>query len=188
MNKDLDVTLISPFLAVELVGVYKMAKNVVLLAWRAVDPALMALMPEINRLAAIGLFGDAFGLIKRSTIWLAVVAASVGIVSYLFINFASTLIFGSAFAALPDLYPSMYLGIFLSAPLIWCHPLSVALERPEIGVIGSLVGAVSGIVLISWLVPILGVRGAGVGWSLSFFVHFAIVSFWTIRLLRLRLA
>ena len=50
MAKDLDVAMISSFMAADKVGLYKMAKSLVQVIWRAIDPFYLAIMPEVQRL------------------------------------------------------------------------------------------------------------------------------------------
>lgn len=183
MNKDLDVTILAPFLSVDLVGLYKMAKNIVLLTWRAIDPVFLALMPEVSRMAANRDFEAIRALIYKASLWLAVAAILISSLVYCILSVFGDHIFGSAFTALPKLVPIMSVGVIVSAPLIWGHPLAVALNRPDIAVIGSVCGAVVGAVLLSILVPTFGIRGAGAGWSATFAVNFIIVAFWTHKLL-----
>ena len=50
MAKDLDIAIISHFVSIEKVGLYKMAKSLVQVIWRAIDPFYLAIMPEVQRL------------------------------------------------------------------------------------------------------------------------------------------
>jgi O-antigen/teichoic acid export membrane protein len=183
MSKDLDVTLISPFVAVDKIGIYKMAKNLVMLSWRAVDPFFLAFMPEINRLVALGRFSDVRGLIGRSAAWLACIAIAVATATYSGAYLLGVVIFGHAYGAMPSLLPIMFAGIVCSAPLIWAQPLAVALGRPDIALVGSLTGAIAGVALLILLVPQYGSQGAGLAWTATFIFNFGITAWWSYRLL-----
>jgi O-antigen/teichoic acid export membrane protein len=184
MSKDLDVTLISPLMPAAEVGLYKMGKNIVMLAWKAIDPFYLALMPEINRLASLKDFHAVKSLVAKCTIGLLAVSLTIAVAAYLFVLLFGGVIFGPAFARLPNLLPLMFVGVVASAPLVWGHPLSVALDRADLALIGSLLGAFSGIAVFIWLVPIYGIFGASIGWTLTFAVNFSFTSAMALRLLR----
>lgn len=184
MNKDLDVTLISPFLAIELVGLYKMAKNVTLLIWRAVDPFFLAMMPELSRLTALGQLADVKKFVLKSSIWLCAVSMAVFGATYTGVQIFGVNVFGNDFAQLSSLLPLMAIGMLGSAPLIWGHPLAVAIGRPDIVLVGSLASAIFGVGSLLVLVPPFGVYGAAIGWSITFLMNFAIVAIWSIHLLQ----
>lgn len=180
MNKDLDVTLIAPLVPAGQVGIYKMAKNIVLLAWRAVDPFYIALMPEISRLVSLGDFGKLKRLMAITSAALLALALALSAGTYGSLLFFGDAVLGPAFAETTHLIPWMLVGIVLSAPLVWGHPLSVALNRAEVAFFGSLLGSIVGLVAFLVLVPVYGVRGASLAWAASFsltFVSIAVVSF-----------
>lgn len=184
MNKDLDVTLIAPLMPASEVGIYKMAKNIVTLAWRAIDPFYLAMMPEVSRLAARGKFPAVRLLIRRSFYGLFAIALLIAVGACCGSVLFGARVFGTPFATLPGLLPAMFTGVVLSAPLVWGHPLSVALDRPAYALIGSLVAALTGIAAFVLLVPRLGILGAGISWTLTFLVSFVLVA--TLALRRLR--
>lgn len=184
MSKDLDVTLISPLMPAAEVGLYKMGKNIVMLAWKAIDPFYLALMPEINRLASLKDFAAVRSLIAKCTIGLFAVSLTIAVAAYLFVMLFGDVIFGPAFARLPHLLPLMFVGVVISTPLVWGHPLSVALDRADLALMGSVLGACSGMLVFIGLVPIYGIFGASIGWTLTFAVNFIFTSTMALRLLR----
>jgi len=172
MNKDLDITLISPLMPSDQVGIYKMAKSITLLGWRAVDPFYLALMPELSRLVSLRNFVGVKQLLAKSSLGLLALATGISLVSYLLLVLFGEAVLGAAFASIPKLMPWMLIGIVLSAPLIWGHPLAVALNRADVAFIGSLIGSAIGLAAFLLLTPLFGSLGAGVAWALTFLVGF----------------
>lgn len=172
MNKDLDVTLVSPMLSPAAVGIYKMAKNLAMLAWKIIDPVYLALMPEVNRLVALRQFDALSALIKRLSLRLlgAGVALSVGV--YVGLWLFGGIVFGPAFADLPRYIWVMLLAICIAAPLVWGHPLLVALDRADAAVYGIFAASVLGIATLFLLTPSLGLYGATAGWLVTFSLTF----------------
>jgi O-antigen/teichoic acid export membrane protein len=172
MNKDLDITLLSPVMPAETIGVYKMAKNIALITWRAVDPFYLALMPELSRRVQMSDYPGTRSLIRRSIIGLGALAVSLSAAAFITVWLAGTQLFGPEFGGIPPLLALMLVGIVGSAPLVWGHPLTVALNRTDAAFVGSLIGSAIGLATFFVLVPLMGIRGAAISWSLSFLPAF----------------
>ncbi len=172
MNKDLDITLIAPLMPADHVGIYKMTKNITLLTWRAIDPFYLALMPELARLVSMGNVAGVRRLLARSSAGLALLGIVLSVASYLALLLLGGELLGPAYGVVPRLMPWMLVGIVCSAPLVWGHPLSVALNRADIALVGSLLGFTVGLLAFLGLTPTWGMRGAGVAWSVTFLLHF----------------
>ena len=80
----------------------------------------------------------------------------------------------------------MLVGVVCSAPLVWGHPLSVALNRADLAFWGSLLGSTIGLCAFVVLVRLLGINGAAIAWSLSFLPAFLFTALTARRLLSLR--
>lgn len=184
MNKDLDITLLSTMMPTAQVGIYKMAKSLAMLAWRAIDPFYVALMPEVSKLVSQRDLRSVRRLIAKSVFGLFGGSALIAAASYTFLFYLSGTIFGAEFSPVAELLPFMMPGISLAAGLIWAHPLAVALGRPDYALIGSLVSAVAGIAAFLLIVPLLGTTGAGLAWTLTFVANFALIAILTLMKLR----
>jgi O-antigen/teichoic acid export membrane protein len=176
MNKDLDITLIASIISTEQIGIYKMAKNIVLLTWRAVDPFYLSLMPEVNRLASKGEVNQLKSLLFKCSIGLLSLAIFLGLLTYGMVFYFGTAVLGNAFSDTAALMPWMMTGIVFSAPLVWGHPLAVALNRADIAFTGSLFGSAIGIITFLALTPLFNTKGAGIAWSLTFICTFLFTS------------
>jgi len=184
MNKDLDITLIAPLMSPDQVGMYKMAKNITLLSWRAIDPFYLALMPEVNRLVAMSNFAGVKRLLTKSSIGLLGLAVGLSLVTYVLLVLFGDVVLGVAYSKVPKLMPWMLVGIVASAPLVWGHPLAVALNRADIAFTGSLLGSVIGFFAFLLLTPAYGTYGAGVAWTLTFLLNFTFTAVVSLRLLQ----
>jgi O-antigen/teichoic acid export membrane protein len=180
MNKDLDIALLSPVMPAEQIGVYKMAKNVAQLAWRAIDPFTLALMPEISRRIAMGDYAGTRSLVRRSAIGLGVLSFGLAAGAYIGLVLFGTQLFGQDFAAMPSLMIWMLVGTVLGAPLVWAHPLAVALNRADLPFMGNLLSLAIGLGAFVVLVSLFGIVGAAIAWAMTFlpfFVFTALAAF-----------
>ena len=172
MSKDLDITLMSLLTSPTNIGVYKMAKNIALLTWRAVDPFTLSLMPEVNRMVSVKAFGELRRLQARSSLGLFAMTLFMAVGICVGVWLLGRPVLGPGYDAVPALMPVVMSGLLVGAPLVWAHPLSVALDRPDIAVLGSVAGTIAGVSALWFLTPVLGIFGAGIGWSLTFMTQF----------------
>lgn len=184
MSKDLDVTLIAPLISADQVGVYKLAKNFSLLTWRAIDPFFLALMPEISRLISMRNYIGVKKLIIKSSVGLFVLALILSIGSYSFIDLFGNFLLGMDYLDIPKLMMWMLIGVVVGAPLIWGHPLAVAINRADVAFAGSLFGSILGLGCFLLFTPVFGVYGSSSAWAVTFVMNFtytATVSYYLFR-------
>lgn len=181
MSKDLDVTLIAPILPAGQVGVYKMAKNIAWLVWRAIEPFSLSLMPEVNRLVASGNPSQLRRLLWRTSALLFAVGSTMAVSVVIALHLFGAHVLGPAFGEVATLIPWIMLGIVGCAPLVWGHPLSVALHCPAITVAGSFMGMIGGLGLLFTLVPLYGIYGAAISSTASFLINFGSIAIITYR-------
>src|SRR4029077_17421557 len=91
---------------------------------------------------------------------------------------------GAAFGTAATVMPWMLIGLIASAPLVWGHPLAVALNRADVAFFGSLLGSMLGLLAFLILAPALGLRGAALGWTLTFLPGFVFTALVAYRLFR----
>jgi O-antigen/teichoic acid export membrane protein len=174
--KDLDVTLLAAMTNASEVGIYKMAKNIALLAWRAVDPFTLSLIPEVNRLIAVQNYLALRSLRLKSSIALLLFTTAIAVVTTAGVWLLGVRVFGAGYAPIAYLVPLMMLGPLIAAPLVWGHPLAVALVRADLAVWGSFLGMVAGLPTLLVLVPLWGIVGAGLSWPIGFACSFVFTS------------
>lgn len=183
MSKDLDITLMSFMTSATNIGIYKMAKNIALLTWRAVDPFTLSLMPEINRMVSVRAYPALRRLQDRSAFGLLAMTALMAIGTSVGVWIFGTHVLGPAYAGVPRLMPLVMAGLVFGAPLVWGHPLAVALNRADLAVAGSVAGTIVGVSTLLLLTPVWGIYGAGLAWSLTFICQFTYTAFFADRLL-----
>lgn len=167
MAKDLDVALISSMLSAEKVGLYKMSKSFVQVIWRAIDPFYITIMPEIQKLWQLRHFDEVRMLLKKSTIRLFYLSIVLVTISNLFVVSFGQILLGNEYKDISQIMMIMSIWILISAPLIWGSALAIAVGRPEISVGGAALGLFVGLVAFYVFVPLLGLLGAGIAWSLT---------------------
>lgn len=188
LARDMDIVLISTVLAADKVGLYKMSKSLVQLLWRVVDPFYLALMPELQKLAAQHRYAALRALVRTTTLrMLGLGTALLGL------GYAAALLFalpvlGPHYAQLPPLIAAMGGWIVGCAPLIWGHPLAVAARRPELAVLGNGTGMVCGLAAFGLLTPAFGLYGAAAAWGITLVTGFALTAVTAFRALGLQRA
>jgi O-antigen/teichoic acid export membrane protein len=182
MSKDLDVAMMSFFMPASNIGIYKMAKNIAMLTWRAVDPFTLSLMPEINRLVAVHDYSRVRSLISKATGGLLALTLVMAVGTIAGAWLFGDLVFGAEYSGLAPLIGVMMLGLVVSGPLVWGHPLAVALGRADVAVTGSFTGAVLGLLAMILWAPRFGIYGASAAWALSFVSQFLYTAYASRRL------
>lgn len=182
MSKDLDVAVMSFFVPASNLGIYKMAKNIAMLTWRVIDPFTLSLMPEMNRLIALLDYRSARDLIGKSSRGLLLVALVVASGTVFGAWMFAGKVFGQEYASVTPLIAAMMFGLVIGGPLVWGHPLAVAMGRAGIAVTGSFAGMVFGLIAIVLLVPRFGLYGASIAWTLSFALQFIYTAYASHRL------
>lgn len=182
MSKDLDITLMSFMTSATNIGIYKMAKNIALLVWRAVDPFALSLMPEINRMVSVKDYPGVRGLQRKASVGLFAVTAVMALGACVGVWLFGEQTLGAAYGTVPHLMPLVVAGLVIGAPLVWGHPLAVALNRADLAVAGSVFGTIVGVTTLFLLTPTFGVYGAGLAWSLTFTCQFTYTAFFANKL------
>ena len=186
MARDLDVAMISSLLSTDKVGLYKLAKSFAQMIWRGIDPFYLAIMPEVRRLWMKENHEELKALLHRTTIRLLALSVILVCAGWVIVALFGKAMFGTDYRGLSTLVLAMSLWIVVCAPLIWAHPLSVAINRPELAVIGGLAGSATGLIAFWTLTPTMGVWGAAIAWSSTMMISFSIVAIGSLRLSGLR--
>lgn len=172
MAKDLDVAMISSFMAADKVGLYKMAKSLVQVIWRAIDPFYLAIMPEVQRLWTAREFVALKRLLAKTSRRLLVLSVALVAVGCALVWLFGNRVLGAGYEQMPSLMLLMSVWVIFCAPFVWGHPLAVAINRPELAVAGSLLGSVSGVAAFLTLTPRFGLTGAACAWVITLLTGF----------------
>jgi O-antigen/teichoic acid export membrane protein len=184
--RELDTTVVAWYLALPDVGVYRMAKNIVLMLWRAVDPVYIVLMPEFARQLADGRGRETARLAARTTIFVFGALLIVLTAMFFFLPTVLLTVLGASFRGAPQAADLMAIGLLFGAPLIWTHALSVGAGKVHIQLCANLLGAVLAATTFMLLTPRSGLNGAAVGFAVALGTPFVISALiWTPRIVRL---
>lgn len=170
--KDADTTIVAFFLSIELVGVYRMAKNFVSIAWRLADPVYIVIMPLLTELVHGGENEKLQQLLSKLTRLLVLVAIAIYAISVVGTWVASYLFLGPEFALSAQVFPLMALWILVALPLIWTHPLTAAVGRPALQFKASVIASIVGLIGIASGAFLHGVWGAAAGLALAYTMPF----------------
>ena len=170
MAKDLDIAMISGVLSADKVGLYKMAKSFVQVIWRAIDPFYFAILPEVQKLWQEKQLDSLRQILCRASLNVFVLSTLLITICYASLVLFGQVMLGPAYAEVPELMLTMSIWVAICAPLIWGTPLAIAINRPELSVVGSLGGLAVGLTSFSLLTPKLGVTGAGLAWNSTLIV------------------
>jgi O-antigen/teichoic acid export membrane protein len=188
MAKDLDILILSLTMSLESIGLYRAAKYLVQILWRAVDPFYLALLPEVQRLWSAQRYVELKTMLTRISIQLFAGATLLIGAMWLGLWLFSGMFFGQGYEGLPGLAPKMSLWLLVCAPLIWGGTLAFAIGHPEITLAGSLIGSIAGVILFFTLVPLLGLTGAAIAWSSTLAIGFAFTTLVSIRVARQKIS
>jgi len=188
MAKDLDVAMISSFMSADKVGLYKMAKSFVQVIWRAIDPFYLAIMPEVQRLWAAGEVARLKRLLSKTSRRLLALSMALVAIGCALAWSLGDRVLGPGYEQVPSLMLLMSVWVIFCAPLVWGHPLAVAINHPELAVAGSLLGSIAGVVAFLTLTPRFGLVGAGVAWVITLLAGFFFTTGSALLLARRKLA
>ena len=183
--RELDTTVVGWSMPLEAVGVYRMAKNVVLLVWRGLDPVCVVLMPEFARLAAAGNYSAIIRIGTRATGVVLIVALAAFVGCWALLPFVVPIVLGPQFAGVTSATVIMLVGLVVGAPLTWNYALWVAAGKLGMQLRANVLAGLCAGVLFVILTPRYGVHGASgafaVAISLPFVLSFVLWQVYTRR-------
>lgn len=174
MSKDLDLTILAAYSSVQNVGLYRLGKYFVQTVWRLVDPIYLSIMPEVQILWKTKKYLELQSLINKTTFRLflfSLIGASCLLVSVFFLQ---NFYLDSSYKGIFNLNLLMIIWILVAAPLIWGHPLMVAIEKSEMAFVFNLISSIVGILLLYLLVPKMTYWGAAISWVVTLVVGFVL--------------
>jgi O-antigen/teichoic acid export membrane protein len=165
--KEADVAVVALSLPLPAVGVYKMAKSMVLILWKAADPFFLVVMPTLVKFIRDGNVVGVKQFLVRFTVLLAVVAAIMVSTSMVVVPIISPFILGPEFSGVGEIFRIMVLWVIVSLPLIWTHAYAAAISRPALQLAGNLLGNGILLILLFALTPHWGLIGAAIAWAIG---------------------
>jgi O-antigen/teichoic acid export membrane protein len=184
MNKDLDITLISPLVSHDQIGIYKMSKNITMLIWRVIDPFYFAMIPEASNLIKKNKFNELLSLFKKTSVLITIVTLIGSIAVFTIFSYFGSIILNSEYIKVPTIMIWMMIGVVISGPMVCAPAILIALNKPEMSLYSSLIGTIIGLFAFTELTSTFGIIGSAIAWSISLsigFIILAVLSFNEIR-------
>ncbi|HKR67201.1 MAG TPA: lipopolysaccharide biosynthesis protein [Thermoanaerobaculia bacterium] len=159
--RELDVQLVGWLGTYEQVSIYKLAKTFAGAVLQIVDPVVILLMPQFARDLAAKRFAELRRFIAQLTAVFTTVGLVVGVASHFIVPWLLPRIIGTQYTPVGGVFRIIVWCVVVSMPLLWTHPLCIALGRPQLFLAAS-VGGVATLAGLSYLlVPAIGAAGAG---------------------------
>jgi O-antigen/teichoic acid export membrane protein len=176
MTRDLDLIIISGHVLIQELAIYKASKSIAMILWRITDPFYLSLMPEINRLFKNRLYSEINTLLKDINKKMLTYTISASILFYLILHTILPFFKNGDYIETLFVLPIMMIGIIASSPLIYSHPLCVAIGKVSYQLLSSISGILAGLFFIYPLSYFFGIYGAATAWSLAFAITFFTLS------------
>ena len=141
-----------------------------------VIPGLTTIMPEVQKLWSRGEDAALRAFLKKTSLRLFALSVALVCVGGAGVFLFLERVLGAGYAELPPLIWLMSGWVIVCGPLVWGHPLAVAINRPELAVFGSLLGSALGLTAFFLLTPTLGLVGAALAWVLTLLVNFGAIA------------
>lgn len=160
----LDTVVVTAMLGVQQMAVYEIAKRFPMLLSRTLNALLVPFLPNISSLLARGRTRDAASLLNRA-LALTIFFGNVGVLAIiLFQEFLIRLLFTTDYLPATEVLGLMLAGICLAVQAgILGHTL-IALNKPFMVTVANAGMAVVSLGGSYFLLPYLGLAGAGVAW------------------------
>lgn len=175
-----DVLLISTLspigTAAAVAGLYKLAQRLSGALLLFSDPLLTAVYPEMARLNATGDYGQIKKLLLMLSKGLAVVCSLFFVIVY-FLGEQILQVFGKEYANAQSVILTMIVGVSTAVIFFWARPLMLVRGMASKTIWATLISIIVQFALIYFLVPKIGVLGAGVAYASSFFTATAVFLF-----------
>lgn len=172
--KELDTLICGIFLSAHNVAIYKIAKNIALVAWKCVDPIFVVILPNVANYVSEGKMDELSAILKNATFYLFLVSIvvffGVWAVSYPLTRFA----LGSSYADVPSIIPFISLWIVAALPFIWAHSVAIASGHASLQAFAGFLGAIAGVGALLLGAAAWGIYGAALGLSVAYAAGFVI--------------
>ncbi len=179
--RELDTMIVASFLSLQAVGLYRMAKNIVSMGWRIVDPIHVIIMPIFTQMIVKKDTGGIRHLTWLVTIIVFGFSVLVLLLSYLFLPILIPIVLNREYTQCIVLTLLMMIGLVVGAPFIWTHPFWMATGKPHVQLIANLIGAGIATVAFLLLTPRFGLQGASIAFALTLASPFVFSSIWWLK-------
>ena len=153
-------------------GLYKVARAVIKVINRIVDPLYEAIFPKLVSLSTSNLYERLAEIVKFSVRSLLKFIIPVLIVTLLFTEQIIGLVFGDQYVLASNTMRVLAVAVLFAGSTFWLTPLLLAIGRPGLRTAVSTFKMLIYVVLLLALVPKYSYLGAGVAYLIVEFIHF----------------
>ena len=180
--RELDTAVVGWSMPLHVVGLYRMAKNIVTLVWRGLDPVSVVLMPEFAHLVAVGDYARIARIGRHATVIVFCIALLALLGGAVVLPYLVPLILGPEFLGAVHATLIMLTGLLIGAPLIWYYALWVAAGELHMYLRANVVSALVVGTLFLTLTPRFGLNGAAIAFGGALSLPFvASCALWHLR-------
>lgn len=166
-TKDFDVNVLTWFVPLPAVGIYKIAKNFLLAMWVVADPAFIVIFPEISKMWTREEYPRLRAFIRRIALVLGTCGFAIVTVAFFAIPKLIDITVGARFYESGIVFRCMIWAVLFWFPLMWVNPLLMAADRVDLTLRATVLGAVTAITLFFVLIPLFGARGAALAYAMA---------------------
>ena len=155
-------------------GLYKVARVVIKVVNRSMDPLYEAIFPKLVSLSASNLYERFFEIIKFSVRSLLKFVVPVLIIILLFTEQFIGLVFGDQYIPASNTMRLLTIAALFKGSAFWLTPLLLAIGRPGLRTVVNMFKILTYFVLLLVLVPEYSYLGAGISYLIAEFLNFLV--------------
>lgn len=153
-------------------GLYKIARSVIKVIYRIVDPLYEVIFPKLVSFSTSNLYDRFAEMVKFSVRSLLKLIIPVLIIVLLFTEQIINLVFGVQYVPAADTMRVLAVAVLFAGGTFWLTPMLLAIGRPGLRTAVTTFKVLGYVALLLWLVPEYSYLGAGVAYLIVEFAHF----------------
>ncbi len=161
-TKELDVNILGWVASMEVVGVYKVAKNFLAALWSFLDAVNLVCYPKISKLIHYGLGSELKEFILALTKYMFIAGIMLFILGFVGVPYALSIFFDNIGEEAASLFQIMSIGILFWAPFVWLNPFILASGRADVIAKGAMLAATVMIFLYPIFIVLFGSYGGAI--------------------------
>ena len=165
-------------------GLYRVARSVIKVIHRIMDPLYEVIFPRLVSLSAASLYDKFAEIAKYATVSLFKLTIPVSVVIFLFAEQFIGLVFGNQYVPASDTMRILTVAALFSGATLCLTPSLLAFGKPGLRTAINMLKMLMYIVMLLILVPEYSYLGAGVAYLIAVFLHFLLGGYVMYRLNR----
>ena len=153
-------------------GLYKVARSIIKVVGRIVDPLYEAIFPKLVSLSTLKLYDRFAEIVKFSLKSLLKLVIPVLVIVLLFTEQIIELVFGGQYVPASDTMRVLAVAVLFAGSTFWLKPMLLAIGRPGLRTAVSTFKVLFYVALLLLLVPRYSYLGAGIAYLIVELIHF----------------